>query len=132
MKTVLKNNVIKFFIWLVLLFISYWYISNHPAEKASIFSWFEVLVQKVEVYFYKLFNSDSESLQIKFDLEKTFEELRSTAKTNSCVSSNIYDDIKETYASLRKEKIWDIENNISFYQRKVGEYKWLIDGACKN
>lgn len=81
MKTILKNNVIKFIIGIILLSISFVYIQRHPAEKASIFSGFEVLYQRMEVFFYKILNKDSEGLKTKFDLEKTFDELISTAET---------------------------------------------------
>jgi len=81
MRTILKNNIIKFIIGLILLSISYVYIQQHPAEKASIFSGFQVLIQRVEIFFYKIFDKDSEGLKNKFDLEKTFDELISSSES---------------------------------------------------
>lgn len=132
MKVILRNNIIKFIIGIILLTVSYWYLQNHPAEKASIFSGFQVLVQKVEVLFFQITNKNTEGLKLKFDYEKNFNELISTAKNNSCVQSNILDEITETYSLLRKERVSNIENNLSTYQRKFVEYKKMIDNACKN
>jgi len=131
MKKIFRNNVIKFIIGAGLLIISYGYIQNHPAERASIFSGFDVLRQKVEVFFYKLTNSDSEGLKLKFDYQKNLDELINTAKNNSCVQSNVIDELNELSVALKKERITKLENNLTYYQRKFGEYKTLIDNACK-
>ena len=60
MKKIFRNNIIKFVIGIVLLSVSFGYIQNHPAEKASIFSGFEVLRQRVEVFVYKVMDKDPE------------------------------------------------------------------------
>lgn len=60
MKGIFRNNVIKFVIGIILLTVSFGYIQNHPAEKASIFSGFEVLRQRLEVFVYKVIDKDSE------------------------------------------------------------------------
>jgi len=39
------------------------------------------LYQRIEVFFYKIADKDSEGLKNKFDLEKTFNELISSAET---------------------------------------------------
>ena len=131
MKKIFRNNVIKFIIGVILLSISFVYIQNHPAEKASIFSGFQVLIQRAEVFFYKITKNNPEGLKTKFDYEKNFEELLSTAKNNACVKSNIVDEINEVELALKKERVSDIQNNLSYYQRKFSEYKSMIDNACK-
>lgn len=40
------RNVMKLIVGLVLLFISYGYLQNHPAEKVSVLSGFEVMYQR--------------------------------------------------------------------------------------
>lgn len=131
MKKIFRNNVIKFVVGMLLLGVSFMYIQKHPAEKASIFSGFEVLYQRIEVFFYKIMKKDSEWLKHKFDLEKTFGELISTAENKWCVESNILDELRETMIALKKESIADLENNIGNYKRKMGEYKAMIDATCK-
>jgi len=131
MKTIFRNNVIKFIIGAILLSISYWYIQNHPAEKASIFSGFEVLFQRMEVYFYKITNKDSEWLKTKFDLEKTFDELISSAETKWCADANVLDWLHEALTNLKKERIVDLTNNVGNYKRQMSEFKTMIDASCK-
>lgn len=131
MKGIFRNNVIKFVIGIILLTVSFGYIQNHPAEKASIFSGFEVLRQRLEVFVYKVIDKDSEWLQTKFDIEKNFDELINTAKDNECAWSNILTELEETYLALRRESISDLENNLTFYKRKFSEYKSSIDKLCK-
>lgn len=131
MKQILRNNIIKFIIGVILLSISFWYIQKHPAEKASIFSGFEVLFQRIEVYFYKVFDKNSEWLKLKFDLEKTFDELINTAETKWCAQVNLTDELREILVNLKKESVADLENNVWNYKRQIGEYKTKIDMACK-
>lgn len=131
MRIILRNNVIKFIIGVILLSISFVYIQDHPAEKASIFSGFEVLVQRVEIFLYKITNKDSEWLKVKFDYEKNFEELLTTAKNNSCVKANVVDELNEVLLALKKERLAELESNLWHYKRKFSEYKSMIDSACK-
>jgi len=131
MRTIFRNNVIKFIIGLVLLSISYVYIQWHPAEKASIFSGFEVLYQRIEVFFYKIVDKDSEGLKNKFNLEKTFNELISSAETKWCADASVVDGLREAMASLKKGSIADLANNMGNYTRKINEYKAMIDASCK-
>jgi len=129
-KKVFKNNIIKFIIWCILLWFSFYYIQWHPAEKVSIFSWFEVLRQRIAVYVHEVTNTNSEALKKKYDYEKTYEELIQMAKNNSCASSNILTQLNETYLELRKEKLNWLDDYLPWYIRKASEYKTMIDN-CK-
>jgi hypothetical protein len=99
----LKKNLVKLIIGLVLLGFSFAYIHNHPAEKASIFSGFQVLWQRGIVYIHKVTNTNSEAFQKKFDYEKTYQELISMAENKACSDSSILTELNETYQELRKE-----------------------------
>jgi hypothetical protein len=98
-----RNNVIKFIIGLVLLGFSRSYIQNHPAEKASIFSGFQVLRQRAVVYVHKVTNTNSEAFQKKYDYEKTYEELINMAENKTCLDPEVLTEINETYLTLKKE-----------------------------
>lgn len=102
-KTFVRRNIIKLIIGLVLLGFSFSYIHNHPAERASIFSGFQVLRQRVVVYVHKVTNTDSEAFQKKYDYEKTYDELINMAESKKCTDPNILNEINETYLSLKKE-----------------------------
>lgn len=98
-----RRNLIKLIIGLVLLGFSWSYIQNHPAEKASIFSGFEVLRQRVVVYVHKVTNTDSEAFQKKYDYEKMYEELINMAENKKCVDPAVLTELNETYLKLQKE-----------------------------
>jgi len=130
-KKVLKNNIIKFIIGCILLWFSFYYIQWHPAEKVSIFSWFEVLRQRISVYFHSVTNTNSDALKKKYDYEKTYEELIQMAKSSTCESASaITTQINETYFELKKEKLSGLDNYLPWYNRKASEYKNMIDN-CK-
>ena len=126
-----KGNLIKLIIWLVLLSFSYSYILNHPAEKASIFSGFEVLWQRVVVYMHKVTNTNSEAFQKKYDYEKTYEELANMAQNKTCVDPEVLTEINETYLTLQKEWVSTLEENLPGYLRPAREYKAMIDASDK-
>ena len=127
----LKKNLVKFIIGLILLWFSFSYIQNHPAEKASIFSGFQVLWQRMVVYVHKVTNTDSEAFQKKYDYEKTYDELISMAEAKKCSDSAILTEIHETYLSLQKEGIKTLDENLPGYMRKANEYKNMIDNCTK-
>lgn len=102
-KVFLKKNIIKLIIGLVLLGFSFSYIQNHPAEKASIFSGFQVLWQRVVVYVHKVTNTNSEAYAKKYDYEKTYQELVNMARNKVCVDPAVLTEINETYLKLKKE-----------------------------
>ena len=70
-KKQLRWNIIKFVIWLILLALSRGYIQKHPAEKVSVFSGFDVLWQKVEVFFHN--TSFGEKIQFGKILQRIIE-----------------------------------------------------------
>ena len=128
-KIFIRKNLIKLVIGLILLWFSFSYIQKHPAEKASIFSGFQVLRQKVVVYVHKVTNTNSEAFQKKYDYEKTYQELVSMAKNKECIDSAVLTELNETYLSLKKEGIKTLEENLPGYARKANEYKHMIDSC---
>ncbi|MFA7298046.1 MAG: hypothetical protein WC010_00145 [Candidatus Absconditabacterales bacterium] len=130
-KKFIRNNLIKLIIGLVLLVFSWSYIQNHPAEKASIFSGFEVLWQRVIVYVHKITDTNSEIYAKKYDYMKTYDELINMVETKKCTDSNILTEIHETYLSLKKEGVRTLEENLPGYIRKASEYKKMIDACVK-
>jgi len=126
-KIFIRKNLIKLVIWLVLLVFSWVYIQNHPAEKASIFSGFQVLWQRAVVYVHKITNTNSEAFQKKFDYEKTYQELINVAKNNWCVDPNLLTELNETYLKLKKEWVKTLEEHLPGYIRKANEFKHMLE-----
>jgi len=130
-KVFLRRNLIKLIIGLILLGFSFSYIQNHPAEKASIFSGFQVLWQRAVVYVHKVTNTNSEAFQKKYDYEKTYDELINMVETKKCTDPAILTEIHETYLNLQKEGINTLEENLPGYIRKANEYKQMIDRCTR-
>ena len=122
-----KKNLIKLIIGLILLGFSFSYIQNHPAEKASIFSGFQVLRQRVVVYVHKVTNTNSEAFQKKYDYEKTYQELIKMGTSKECVDPNVMTTLNETFLKLKKEPIKTLEINLPEYMRQASEYKHMIE-----
>lgn len=102
-------------------------MANHPAEKASILSGFEVLRQRVSVYFHKVTNTNSTALQKKYDYEKTYQELIKMGESKNCVDPNVMTELNETFLALKKEAIKNLDVNLPGYMRKASEYKHMIE-----
>lgn len=130
-KSIFRNNVIKCIIGLILLGFSYGYIQSHPAEKASIFSWFEIMWQRVTVYVHQIMKTSSEELKKKYDYEKTYDELIQMAESKSCVNPSIVTELHEMYLKLKKEPIKDLETVLPGYRRKANEFKTMIDNCTQ-
>lgn len=130
-KVFVRRNLIKLIIGLILLWFSFWYIQNHPAEKASIFSGFQVLWQRGVIYVHKITNTNSEAFQKKYDYEKTYDELINMATNKECVDPAVLTEINETYLQLKKEWIRTLDENLPGYMRKANQYKNMIDNCTK-
>ncbi|MEI8091485.1 MAG: hypothetical protein WCG98_04580 [bacterium] len=126
-KRILRNNIIKFAIGLILLGFSYGYMVNHPAEKASIFSGFEVLWQRISVFVHQVTKSNPEALKRKYDYEKTYDELVKMGESKNCVDPNVMTELNETFLALKKEPIKDLDTTLPGYMRKASEYKHMIE-----
>lgn len=129
-KIILRNNVIKCIIGIILLVFSYGYIQNHPAEKESIFSGFEVMWQRVNVYYHEVTKTNSAALQKKYEYEQTYAELLQMAKSKPCVNPNVITELSETSLELQKEPISNLDNTLATYRTKATVYKTMID-QCK-
>lgn len=130
-KVFVKTNLVKLVIGLILLWFSYSYILNHPAEKASIFSGFQVLWQRAVVYVHKITNTNSEAFQKKYDYEKTYGELINMAENKPCVGSGVLAQIDETYRNLKNEWLKTLDQNLPGYMRDANKYKNMIDNCSK-
>ena len=70
-KKILRNNVIKFVIWWILLAFSFVYLHNHPAEKETVLSGFKIIWQKIQVIVQKIIWDNWELLEKKYNIEKS-------------------------------------------------------------
>lgn len=125
-----KRNVVKFVIWLVLLLFCFIYIQNNPAERVSIFSWFQIIFQKASVIFNEVIGKNWELLKRKYSLEKYYKELIKTAEDRKCVPVELIKKINQEYKSLKTEEIWNLEKNLPFYSRSSYQHEVDIEKWC--
>ena len=122
MKKKLRNNIIELVIWLVLLWMCYVYIQNHPAEKISFFSWYKVIYQQTEIFFQNLFGHNGEWLRQKYSLESYYQVMITQAEEKPCVDPEVVKDLHETYTALQKEPKNTLEHKLQYYVEK--QYKF--------
>jgi len=125
-KRQLKWNIIKLVIWLILLVLSWHYIQWHPAERVSVFSWFDVLWQKIEVLWHNTFQGNWDLLEQKYNLEKYYQELLNLAEWNECVSSQDYKNIEDTYNKLQNEDIKTLNWALPQYINDAYMYESIV------
>ena len=130
-KRQLKKNLIKFWIGTILLLASWIYIQEHPAEKVSIFSGFEVIFQKAEIFLQNQFGKHWELLERKYSMEKYYKELIKMAENNKCINVDVIKEIQDTYHRLKDEKNSDLESVMPDYTKKAYEYDNIVkDNNC--
>lgn len=130
-KKQLRKNLIKFWIWVVLLLLSWSYIQKHPAEKVSVFSGFEVIFQKAEVFLQNTFGKNGDLLERKYGMEKYYKELIKMAENNKCVSVDVIKEMQDMYQNLKKEKKKNLEYVMLEYTKKAYEYDNMVkDSSC--
>ncbi len=125
-KKELKKNFIKFAIWIVLLLISWSYVQKHPAEKVSVFSGFEVMFQKAEIFVQNIFGQHGELLERKYSLEKYYKELIKMAENNKCMNVDNIKDLHDTYTNLKEEKKHWLDDVLPNYTKKAYEFDNIV------
>ena len=130
-KKQIKKNLIKFVVWVILLLLSWSYIQKHPAEKVSVFSGFEVLVQKIEIFIQSTFGHNGELLERKYGMEKYYKELIKMAENNKCIDVSTLQEIEDIYKNLKKENLDWLEYFLPVYTKKAYEYDNIVkDDDC--
>ena len=130
-KKQLRWNIIKFVIWLILLALSRWYIQKHPAEKVSVFSGFDVLWQKVVVFFHNTFKWNWDLLERKYSLEKYYKDLLNMAEWNECLDTDQFNEISEVYEKLKAENNETLNETLPWYIEDAYKFEAIVqDDEC--
>lgn len=119
-------NVVKFLIWAILLLFSYQYIQTNPAEKVSLLSWFHVIYQKGEVFYYRIRGKNVDIIKQKHSLEQYFQELIRVAGEKPCIDPAVTSALYEDHNRLRSlsysqlaEHLWDLSADIIQYDEII-------------
>lgn len=129
-KSELKRNFIKFCIWLVLLWFCYVYIQRNPAERVSIFSWFEVIYQKIQIVVRNVLWENGELLKRKYSLEKYYKELISAAEDRKCIDVDTINKLIHEYENLKREWLETLADNLPYYSKSSYQYEAKIEEWC--
>jgi len=130
MRNLLIKNIIKFIIWSWLLAICFVYLGSHPAEKAAVFSGFEVMYQKVNIVVHKTIWSNGDMLEKKYNLQKYYKELLRIAEDQKCLDIEAIKALRESYETLKKESLSEFSNNASEYTHSIYKYDSIIKKWC--
>lgn len=132
-KRQLKKNIVMFFVWLVLIWISGVYLSNNSAEKVAVVSWFQVMWQKAVVVFENIIGDNGELLERKYEMITYFKELIKVAKHNKCVGEEVLNELNEAYDSLCDLKISELTEVLPMYEELLYELDQSINNDdCEN
>lgn len=130
MKKKLFHNLIELVIWLVLLWMCYWYLQTHPAEKISFFSWYKVIYQQTEIFFQNLFGKNGELLKQKYNLESYYQVLITLSEEKPCISPEVVEDLHKVYKSLVNEPKSTLGRTLQYYIDKQYEFDDELRREC--
>ncbi len=112
-------NVVEFIVGVVLLFFCFSYLATHPAEKSSIVSGIDVIMQKVHILISRYTSGKNQALENKYALAKSFHEVISLAGEWKCL----------TEAEIRKlqeyeDALYDMSTNA--FEKNEYTYETLL------
>jgi len=123
-------NLIEFVVWAWLLIFCFSYLQSHPAEKSSLFSGTEAIVQKIKVTISQRTKWHWWQLAGKYQLERTYEEIMNTAIMWKCLSD---EEIKKIQRALDKLKNLNIDEFLQqerAYQTVADIYYKKVKSQC--
>ncbi len=130
-KKIFYRNILKFIVGIVLLTISYGYIQNHPAEKVSIVSGFQVMYERAQVLVYDILGRDSSTLRQKHQINQYYQELIRLAESRSCVTPELFSQILETYQAFSQQSISELSDSIAYFSLRASEFDGMIKDICQ-
>lgn len=130
LKKKLIHNLIELCIWCILLWMCYWYIQTHPAEKISFFSWYKVIYQQAEIFLQNIFGKNWDLLKQKYNLESYYQVLIMLSEEKPCINPEIVKEIRETYEALLDEPKNTLEHNLYHYIEKQYDFDEVLKIDC--
>lgn len=123
-------NVMKLIVGVILLFISYGYLQNHPAEKVSVLSWFEVMYQRWQIWVYDLVGKDVVGLKQKFRLIQYYQELIRTAENRKCADVSLLKELHDSYGAIRSLSYDELAWSLPDFSARADEINLKILAEC--
>lgn len=124
-------NVMKLIVWLVLLFISYGYLQEHPAEKDAAIAGPKIMYERWQMFVYDIIGKDVVRLKQKFSLIQYYNELIQTAQKRKCTDLVMLQELDEANKSLNSASYDDLPTLLPELSNKAQEFDRKIDATCK-
>lgn len=126
-----KKATIKLIIGIVLLSASWWYLSHHPAERASLLSWVEVLSYRLQLWFWSIRGEDVAALEQQYKLRRYMQEVYYTAQhTSGCEESDLLASINATIDEVNRLPALQVSVQSATYRNKMREWEMKIQNHC--
>ena len=132
MKKKLIHDLIELVIWVALLWMCFWYIQTHPAEKVSFFSWYKVIYQQTEILFQEIFGKNGDFLREKYSLESYYEALITLSEEKPCVDSGVVSELQEVYSELQNEPKNTLNHTLPYYIDKQRYFDGILTAECES
>lgn len=125
-------NLVEFLIWIWLLMLCWSYIQSHPAEKSSLFSWIESIIERVDVKVTERRTGQWEELQRKNSIRDELVILQSEAEDlGECVTDVQKNMIDKSIATLESKTVEEFIADESIYNRLINRFYSEIQKSCK-
>lgn len=130
-KTQAVTNLIEFIVWIILLAFCRFYLQTHPAEKVSLFSWVEMMREKVQMRFSSVPEEEKTIIRQKDSLEKTMQEIVLLSKENTCLDQATKTNIEASFARLQKMDSETFKKQQKAFNTIVGLYYTKVKEGCE-
>ena len=123
-------NVIEFVVGLALLWVCGRYLSNHPAERISLFSWIGDFVERTQLMFQKD-SWSAEDLTRKNQLMTLYSELLEIGENSSCLSASDIESIRSTQELIDSKPIEEFVQREQSYNAIASIFMSKISEECE-
>jgi hypothetical protein len=123
-------NVVECIVGIVLLFFCFSYLSTHPAEKSSIVSGIDVIMQKVHILISRYTSGKNQILENKYALAKSFHEVISLAGEWKCLTEAEIRKLQEYEDALYDMGTSDFEKNEYTYETLLQWFYAKVRQRC--
>lgn len=121
------HNIFRLIVGIILLSTCFLYLRQNPAEKIALYSGFELIFQKIEVFMYNLVGKNWDIIDQKYRLEDQYLELIYLAEQKGCSDTAFLAELHQSYAQLLEESKSDIEQYIGRYRILGSEFQNRIE-----
>lgn len=122
-----RNSLIQLIVWLILVWLASWYLTNHPAERQSIKSSINTARQKVE----KILGSSHDSNLISQQRTQALSSMREIiAAIQSCDPSVSIDEYQKIYTTISESSFEDFARNGATYYNQLNTSYQKMQQLC--